>query len=192
MAKAGAGNGGGAQKSKAFAGLIVGMMLGIVVTGLVVWYVLTSNTESFHPAERHEPPQVVAPQVVVPNAPASAAVAVPGVAPTYEFYKVLPGKGESPSSPAPPAAGPTTSKPAVGEPYLVQVGSFARAEDAEKLKAKLALLGFEASVQRADVPGKGVFHRVRLGPYSGLTEAHAAIASLKQNGIANATAVHAK
>lgn len=191
MAKTSAGGGGGAQKSKAFAGLIVGMVLGIVATGLVVWYVLTKNTESFHTPERHEPPKVAPPQVVIPNAPASAAAAAPNAASSYEFYKVLPGKGESATQPAAPAV-KAPAKPAAGEPYLVQVGSFARAEDAEKLKARLALLGLEASMQQADVPGKGTFHRVRLGPYPNLAEANAAIANLKQNGIANATALHAK
>lgn len=188
MAKAGTG-GGGAQKSKAFAGLMVGMVLGVVVTGLVVWYVLTKNTESFHAPERHEAPQVVAPQVVVPNAPAASA---PAAAPAYEFYKVLPGKGAEPAKPAEPAVAPPSRPVAAGEPYIVQVGAFAQAADAEKLKAKLALLGFEASVQQADVPGKGMFHRVRLGPYAGLAEANAAIANLKQNGITSATALHAR
>ena len=76
-------------------------------------------------------------------------------------------------------------------PYLVQAGSFQNAEDAEKLKARLALGGFEASIVRVNIPEKGLWHRVRLGPFAGLAAANATIASLKTNGIA-ATAVRAQ
>jgi cell division protein FtsN len=54
--------------------------------------------------------------------------------------------------------------------------------DAEKLKAKLAFSGFEASIQTANIPDKGVWYRVRLGPYNN-GEAGKTIAALKQNGI---------
>ncbi len=62
--------------------------------------------------------------------------------------------------------------------------------DAEKLKAKLAFSGFEATIQTANIPGKGEWHRVRLGPYNG-NEAGKTIVALKQNGI-TATQMHAQ
>ncbi len=48
--------------------------------------------------------------------------------------------------------------------YLLQAGSFRSENDAETLKAQLAFLGVIADVQKADTP-KGVFHRVRIGPF---------------------------
>jgi cell division protein FtsN len=74
--------------------------------------------------------------------------------------------------------------------YYVQAGSFQNVSDAEKLKAKLAFSGFEASIQTATIPDKGVWHRVRLGPYND-DEAGKTVISLKQNGII-ATQVHAQ
>lgn len=203
---------GGGQKSKVVAGLIIGMVLGVAVAGFVAWYVVEKNPASFSNKEQREPakslPQV---QQVPMNAP-SAASGV-GEAQHYEFYKVLPDKIEGgaarkqavakPQPNTPVAKSPASPQPdhfavkppveaADGALYFVQAGSFQNADDAEKLKAKLALAGMEASVQKADVPGKGVWYRVRLGTYKGLAEANSAIASLKQNGISNATALHAQ
>jgi cell division protein FtsN len=49
--------------------------------------------------------------------------------------------------------------------------------------------GIEASVQTITLTDKGVWHRVRLGPYKGLDEANNAVSMLKLNGVANATPV---
>jgi cell division protein FtsN len=51
------------------------------------------------------------------------------------------------------------------------------------LKAKLALLGQEASVEPTNVPEKGVWYRVRLGPYSRVEEINRVRSQLAQNGI---------
>ncbi|MCX7513419.1 SPOR domain-containing protein [Frateuria hangzhouensis] len=68
-------------------------------------------------------------------------------------------------------AAPATAvpPPAAGSGYLLQVGAFPAAADAEALKAKLALQGFVANVQTVQVGGQ-TFHRVRLGPYRSATE----------------------
>jgi len=62
---------------------------------------------------------------------------------------------------APPAAG--------GGGYLLQVGAFPSASDAESLKAKLALQGFVANVASVNVNGQ-TYNRVRLGPFKSATE----------------------
>lgn len=67
---------------------------------------------------------------------------------------------------APASALPT---PAAGSGYLLQVGAFPNAADAETLKAKLALQGFVANVQSVSVGGQ-TYHRVRLGPFRSATE----------------------
>ncbi len=204
MAKAG--GGGGAQKSKVVAGMVVGIALGLAAAGFVAWYMLEKNPASFSNKEARFSARTPVPVAPAPQA-ASAPVAASGVAepPHYEFYKVLPDKQQNvplelqhkaatakPQAVIPPAPRQVVPpKPADATPYIVQAGSFQNQDEAEKLKAKLAFTGMEASVQKADIPGKGVWYRVRLGPYKGLAEANAAIASLKQNGI-NATAQHAQ
>jgi cell division protein FtsN len=185
-----------ADKGKVVAGVFIGMVLGIAAAGGVAWYVLNKKPASFTNKEPVKPAPQVAP--VPASVPAvTAPVAASGVAEPkqhFEFYKELTdksdGTGRKPTpKPAPkpkehavvkpqPTAPATTSK----DMYYVQAGSFQNVGDAEKLKAKLAFSGFEANIQTAAIPDKGVWHRVRLGPFSD-SEAGKTIASLKQNGI---------
>ncbi|TSA52666.1 MAG: SPOR domain-containing protein, partial [Nitrosomonadaceae bacterium] len=51
------------------------------------------------------------------------------------------------------------------------------------LKAKLAMMGVEASVQAVDLADKGIWHRVRVGPVTDTGEISRVRASLQQNGI---------
>ena len=50
-------------------------------------------------------------------------------------------------------------------------------------KAKLALMGIEATIQTVSVPDKGVFHRVRVGPFSDAEDMNTARTTLAQNGV---------
>jgi len=69
-----------------------------------------------------------------------------------------------------------------GVSYLVQVASLRKASDAERLKARLALLGIRARIQRVTVNGKD-YHRVRAGPYQGRQEVNKTRALLSSNGL---------
>jgi cell division protein FtsN len=64
---------------------------------------------------------------------------------------------------------------------MLQVGSFQRAGDAERLKASLALIGLQASVQRVTIDGEQTWHRVRLGPYTDPARLDAARARLREH-----------
>lgn len=55
--------------------------------------------------------------------------------------------------------------------YAVQVGSFAAAGDAGAFKKRLLDKGFSAFVVEADLGKKGLWYRVRLGPYADATAA---------------------
>jgi cell division protein FtsN len=68
-------------------------------------------------------------------------------------------------------AAPATAvpQPAAGSGYLLQVGAFPNAADAETLKAKLALQGFVANVQSVNIGGQ-TYNRVRLGPFRSATD----------------------
>lgn len=194
------GGGSGSQKSKVMAGVIIGAVLGISGMGFVAWYVIVKNPASFNNKESHEPTRPI-PQVIPAPQLAPPAASAVSEAQNFEFYKVLPDKPEGGVLRKAPAVKPPVNPPATKTApptapdttaYIVQAGSFQNGGDAEKLKAKLALSGIEAAVQVVTIPGKGVWHRVRLGPYKGLAEANASIAQLKQNGVSNATALHAQ
>lgn len=50
--------------------------------------------------------------------------------------------------------------------YLLQVGSFRNAKDADSLHAKLAFSGFDSQVEKVKVRNGSIWHRVLVGPYS--------------------------
>jgi cell division protein FtsN len=66
--------------------------------------------------------------------------------------------------------------------YLLQAGSFRSFDQADQLKAKLALLGLETRVDSATT-NNGKWHRVRVGPYQNLEGLNTARSQLKRNGI---------
>ncbi len=199
-----------AGKGKVVAGVFIGMVLGIAAAGGVAWYVLNKKAPFTNKEPAKPAPQVAAVPAsapVVATAPAAVpTTAASGVGETkqhFEFYKVLTDKSDGTAHKSEPKPQPkpkdTAQAPAPvkapaaavsKEKYLVQAGSFQNKDDAEKLKAKLAFSGLEANIQTAEIPGKGVWYRVRLGPY-GDSEAGKTIATLKQSGIV-ATQLHAQ
>ncbi|OHX17477.1 sporulation protein [Chromobacterium amazonense] len=99
----------------------------------------------------------------------------------FDFYKILPGQVDAVTSDA--KAGEPSSSAQAKKVYL-QLGAFQNQDEADNLKAKLALLGVEAKIQSVSVPDKGMVHRVRVGPLSRQDEVDRLRAQLKQNGIA--------
>lgn len=57
-----------------------------------------------------------------------------------------------------------------GDLYVLQAGSFRRWADADRLRARLALLGVESKVQTVTMDGGDVWHRVRVGPMKSFRE----------------------
>jgi cell division protein FtsN len=130
-----------------------------------------------------------APQAAATPPAATAPGALPpGIAPAPPGTVVLrppavrdPGAILSGEAPADRTA---RSAPPGSEPfnYFVQAGAFARAEDAEQQRARLAMLGFTARVSEREQAGRTVF-RVRLGPYTTKDEADSAQNRLQGSGI---------
>jgi cell division protein FtsN len=108
--------------------------------------------------------------------------------PRFEFYKILPGTQEpTPSKNASAGDQPQDQTQgqslAPSEQFYLQVGAFQKPADADNLKAKLALMGVEASVQDAVIPEKGTLHRVRTGPYATPNEMNEVRTLMAQNGV---------
>ena len=150
--------------SSIFTGVLIGLIVGAVLAvGVALW------------ATGNNPFKSVTESAPAPT-PGEAPPATPETAPSFDFYKVLPGDapGELPQATAPAAAAPR---------YYLQAGAFQSASDADNLKAQLALLGIEAVIQTSEVADKGVFHRVRVGPFSALDEVDRTRSLLTQNNI---------
>jgi hypothetical protein len=67
--------------------------------------------------------------------------------------------------------------------YYLQAASFRERADAEKLRARLTLRNFTAIIQARDVTGKGIYHRVRIGPYRDKRKAKTAKNQLQRLGV---------
>ncbi|MCP5314670.1 MAG: SPOR domain-containing protein [Chromatiaceae bacterium] len=157
--------------------LLTGLLLGGMIVGLV-WLKGQSLDAGgdWVGAKPDRPPQGKAAAAKVVETP-------PPPKPRFDFYSELP-KMEVvvPDEEIDrPARAPERS-PAVAEVYLLQVGSFRRAQDADRLKAQLALLGFEAEVVRAQLNPQDARYRVRSGPYAGTQALNSARRRLADNG----------
>ena len=80
------------------------------------------------------------------------------------------------------AVGKSTKPGADAFTYFVQVGAYARAEDAEQQRARVGLMGLAAKVTEREQSGRTVF-RVRLGPFDRKDDADAAQERLAGNGV---------
>jgi cell division protein FtsN len=130
------------------------------------------------PAEPTTPTPAPAPVV-------KARPAEPPPKPRFDFYDLLPEievivpeqelKGEPTQEGVKPVEQPGT--------YLLQAGSFRKQEQAEQLRARLGLLGYETSIQTVSIDNRQSWHRVRVGPFHNLSELNEARSQLKKNGV---------
>ncbi len=120
-------------------------------------------------------PEVTSPLVPgTPVSPATPPVASASTAPATPPAQTKPSpadilSGKSTVPVAPPTTPPASATDNASTGYYLQVGAFKSQGDAEQLRAKLALSGFEAKVTQRDANGLTLY-RVRLGPYGKLDE----------------------
>jgi cell division protein FtsN len=125
--------------------------------------------------------------------PAAAPAATPATAPVAGAAAAAPaakapapvvaGTAPAGAKPAEPAKPADPAKPAEDKyVYFLQVGEFREAANADNTRAKLALLGYEASVSERTVDNN-VLHRVRLGPYPQVDAMNKVRAKLTENGV---------
>lgn len=151
-----------------FLAFLSGLSIGLLVAFLVYLY--------FH-GPYGEPagstPSAAVAQTPAANSGAGAGTESAPPRPTFDFYKILPSREVNVSEwvaedqPAAPGSAAVAAAPAAepGGLYILQVGSFKTAEAADQIKARLALLGITADVQRVVINGQDAILRVRIGPY---------------------------
>jgi cell division protein FtsN len=96
-----------------------------------------------------------------------------------------PDEPDAPVKPStPPADAPkkTTAAPAGSGTYVLQVGSFKTAKDADRMKAQLALLGVSTRVQPVTMKNGDIWHRVLTGPLDGKKAMEQTRAALQKHG----------
>lgn len=100
----------------------------------------------------------------------------------FDFYEVLPDVGQVIMDDFPEASAERTGveKKVV---YMIQAASLRNESDADALRARLALEGYESAIQRVNVEGKGTYYRVRIGPYESRRTVKNEINRLRDIGI---------
>lgn len=183
----------GKSRGGTVVGIFIGLVLGVVLSAGVMWYI---NGSSLPLQVRENAPAagaVPAQPAALPGKPGDkAATPAPAEAKRFDFYDLLPGTAQTPgndkpaapaadAAPAPAAAAPAANAPAAR--LILQAGAFSSEEEADNLRARLALIGLESGVQKGEVAGKGTLYRVRLGPFASAEDMQRARAELAQNGI---------
>ncbi len=174
----------------------IGLILGIAIAGGVAFYLnkaqnpfiekgvstATPGTES----SDHLTTLLLAPgnkmQTLPADIPTQATRKPTTSSPSYDFYEVLQGEKEITPQNNPSAS--TQIKAA----YLIQVGAYTQQNLDNDMKARLALLGFVATIQAQENNGK-IINKVILGPYQNETDAVGTLQQLAQDNI-KATLIH--
>ena len=73
----------------------------------------------------------------------------------------------------------------VAQQYMLQAGSFKKFEEADKLKARLALEGIVANIQKVKINPTDTWHRVRIGPLNNVKSLNQTRRRLRNLGIAS-------
>jgi cell division protein FtsN len=177
----------GGKGSSLVTGILIGLILGIGLSVGVAIFVKgggspfqAKNTQSNEPigpnlTTTNEPDNTKKPDTPDVKTPAK---------PRFDFYTILPGKEtQVTEQEIKQTKGAQQSTETVSsENYFLQVGAYQTEQEADNLKAKLALLGMEAVIQTANIEGKGVWHRVRVGPFTDLDQINKARGDLGRNG----------
>jgi cell division protein FtsN len=185
-------------------GVFIGLVLGLGLAAAVAYYVMKSgNPYQTTPSSREPAKELAKSGRTDPSASDKS---------RFDFYKILPGAEEpkvqakaperatqdratveraaapdkAEKAPAKQETRPAPEAPArvakAADRFWLQTGSFAAEGDAEDLKARLAMAGWEAVVQSAAVPDKGTRYRVRLGPFDNTDELNRIKGDLAKRG----------
>ena len=172
-----------------FSGLLVGLLLGVGASLAVTMYLKGADSPFADKkmgapkltAQEHDVPAEKLPKATTPAENALPQAENPdGTKPDnkFDFYTILP---ETESTVTEQEI-KNTEKSVKKDSYFLQVGAFPDEADADNMKAKLALQGFEAVVQTATIPEKGVWHRVRVGPLNDVDQINKVRGELTTNG----------
>lgn len=101
--------------------------------------------------------------------------------PRFDFYQLL--KETEVAVKDPPIETDSKNKAADEQEFILQVGSFKKSADADRLRAELILMNLEAQVETVTVRNGETWHRVLVGPYLSRSKVAAARSTLVSNDI---------
>jgi cell division protein FtsN len=168
-------------------GMSVGVLIGLAVALAIAFY-LNKTPVPFLAAKPTKADKDLAsgkPPAIAGMPQGSAPIPGATEKPKFDFYKILPGQEETVSEKEFRERSRTarSQQEVSKDVYFIQAGSFQNPAEADNQKARLAILGYESTVEPANLPDKGTWYRVRLGPYNKVEEINKVRQALAQNGI---------
>ena len=169
-------------------GVVIGLLLGLgIALGVAIYlnkvpgpFVIGPNSAGPGPSSTQGLDKS-APKTTLEQPPAKSAEK-----PRFDFYSILPGTNDVTKDASQDKAATDTARHAAVEPketFYLQAGAFQNAAEADNMKARLALLGIEATVRTDSTANRGLLHRVRIGPFTRVEQLNRIRATLIQNGI---------
>lgn len=154
--------------------MLAGLLLGLCLAGIVYVRGLPPS----------EPAKVTASKAeTTPPPPEKTAKVTKPDATSYDFYEMLPAfEVVIPEKELDVRRDRDRAPVREQGQYILQVGAFQAFADAERVKAKLALMGIESRVQKVSLDNQ-TWHRVRIGPVSDLDELNALRVKLLNAGV---------
>lgn len=179
------------QIGNTLVGLIVGVVLGLGIAAAIAMFV-TKATIPFvnRPARAPVAPEAEGTKLPDPNralySKDTPVAPLPSRAPSTSTASIEPTViTATPPNVAPGADGkaPVVER-SIPDTRIttLQAGAFSSPEDAESMRGKLALLGFDSRVAQGERDGSTIY-RVRLGPYTRIEELNRVRQRLIENGV---------
>jgi cell division protein FtsN len=164
-------------------GIFIGLVLGLAAAAGLALYMTNAPVPFVTRADKARSATPPADRALAETARTTESKSGEAAKPRFDFYKILPGQEVPVTDKELRAAAKSPDKAAAKDLYFVQAGSFQNPADADNLKARLARAGLVASVEPANLPDKGIWYRVRLGPFTQLDEINRVRQTLAQNGV---------
>jgi cell division protein FtsN len=171
------------QRGNTVIGFAAGLVTGLAIAVAVALYMTKAPVPFMNKVQR--PTEKVKPSAdgKLPD-PNTALYSKPVEPPKADPNKAA-AKTDPKAAPPPPEQGVAKgdAQPA-GETtrYALQAGAFRTADDADAMRARLALLGLDARVSPTEQDGKTLY-RVRVGPYGQIDDINRIRKDLAENGI---------
>ncbi|MDH5600483.1 MAG: SPOR domain-containing protein [Gammaproteobacteria bacterium] len=165
------------------AGLAIGLFVSLLIyikdnsSGKLA--ITETVSKVFQPQKQTDTREVKKTQPTQPAEPAASSK------PKFDFYTILPELEVAiPEHELLKTPDSSTEKQSAMQ-YMLQAGSFKKFEEADKLKARLALEGIEAAIQKVKINDTDTWHRVRIGPLNSVKALNQTRLRLRNLGIAS-------
>ena len=175
------------QRGSMLLGFVIGLVVGLAIAVAIALYISNAplpfvtkvrppSAGPTLPADGKLPDPNKAFNTTAPTLPAPAASVAPSAPPAAA------GKADA-AAPATPEAAAAKAEPLPeGSRFLLQAGAFKSPDEADSMRAQLAMIGLDARIYPIEQGGQTMY-RVRLGPYGQLDDVNRVRKLLADNSI---------